>query len=1186
VTTSRDERPSITPTPEDTLGVFAGLEEALIACDRSGRILIWNPAAERLFGHAAASVLGADCSLIEPPEAPRPWWDEVLSGRPRRLRATRVTSTGHRLSVEVTASPMRGADGAVIGVSQLFRPIENTTGARLLDLAEDMAHVGHWRVDLATREVTWSDEVYRIHDLDPATVTPTLDMAIDVYHPDDRDRVAGLVEAAMEQGDPFAFEARILRPSGEIRRVMSQGVVETGPTGNAVAITGVFQDVTEQMDREAAIAARDRANRILRQAIDAIDDAISIYDEEDRFVLANHKYFDLYPYLRETPDLPGKTFEDVLRISLAHQVVQSGNALDDPEGYVARRMEDRRRGRGMPDRQHSDGRWYLIKENKSVGGYTITTRMDITDRKVVEQKLANTSLVLQAILDTMPSPLVAFDRGNRLVAWNSGFADLVRIDPAKLLRGRPLVGLSKEILRLTPSTEAGIKRMFRAIRSQESVEFEWRRDDDQIFFVTGRPVADGGYLSMWRNVTAERRAQAMIRETQQRLIDAIETMSEAFALFDKNDVLVLCNSRYQTIYPESERYINIGATFEEIVYAAVRSGYFPEAVGREDEWAEERLSVHRNPLGHPIEQPLADGRVLLISDYRTKEGGTVSLRADITERIRTENELRSARDGLVEQARSLRALADEIDAARRRAEEAGEAKSRFLATMSHELRTPMTGLLGMIELLSRTDLDDDQRGSVRTMRSSAETLLALLNDILDFSKLEAGKVQLEAIPFSPSRVMRDVIQLFQGQSSKKGLILKSELDPSLPLVLTGDPLRLKQILSNLISNAIKFTADGSIVVRLASESCPGDMLRITGSVTDTGQGISPEVQDDLFRAFEQGDTSTTRRFGGTGLGLAICRRLVEGMGGEISVESRLGEGATFRFSVLMAPARNVTLPSEDDEAAASMGNALMTRMPPVRILLAEDNDVNRMLISKILAQSGHRVTEAVDGLEALEAVRRGTYDLVLMDMQMPVMDGLEATRAIRALPPPGNATPVVALTADALAEHRERYLGAGVDEVLTKPVDWRQLDRTMLRMLGLSEAPDGPRPPVQPERAAPIDSLPAFDRDRLHEAVGSLPPKRAASMVLLVPEEARLRADDLVAAIETGDLPAARRAAHTIKGLAANFGATRLQAAAMVAEAACGSVEALRAVLPVMLEAVADVEIETQRIVEMLNNRD
>lgn len=1174
-----------TPTAEDALDVLIGLDEALVACDRHGRILVWNPSAARLFGYPAEEVLGADRTLIEPSESDGTWWDEVLAGGSRSFRAARLDQLGNRIAVEVTASPMRGRDGVVNGVTQLFRRREAEAGTRLLNLAEDMAHVGHWRVDLATQEVTWSDEVYRIHALDPATITPTLEMAVDVYHADDRERVVSLVEAAMENGEPFAFEARIIRPSGEVRQVVSRGVVETDSTGKAVAITGVFQDITEQIAKEAAIAARERANRILRQAIDAIGDAISVYDEDDRFVLANRKYFDLYPYLQDVPNLRGMTFEEVLRVSLEHGVVQSANALNDPEGYLARRMEDRRLGREMPERQLSDGRWYLIKENRSVGGYTITTRMDITDRKVVEQELAATSVVLQAILDTMPSPLVAFDRDNRLVAWNSGFADLVRIDPAQLERGRPLIGLSKEILRLTPSTEPGIKRMFRAIRSHESVEFEWQRDDGQIFFVLGRPMADGGYLSMWRNVTGERQAQEMVRETQQRLIDAIETMSEAFALFDKDDRLVLCNARYQTIYPESERYIKIGATFEEIVHAAVRSGHFPEAKGREPAWVDERLDVHRNPPGHPIEQPLADGRVLLVSDYRTKEGGIVSLRADITDRIRIENELRSARDGLVEQARSLRDLADEIDAARRRAEEAGEAKSRFLATMSHELRTPMTGLLGMIELLSRTDLDDDQSGFVRTMRSSAETLLALLNDILDFSKLEAGKVQLEAIPFSPARVMREVTQLFQGQASSKGLLLTSATEASLPAVLIGDPLRLKQILSNLVSNSIKFTTEGTVGMSLALEGREDDTLRIVGTVVDTGQGIAPDVQADLFRAFEQGDTSTTRRFGGTGLGLAICRRLVEGMGGDIGVDSQLGQGTTFRFTVLMTAADDVALPSEDEESATHAGDALVSRMPPLRILLAEDNDVNRMLISKVLAQSGHRVTETVDGSDAFEALKRDDYDLVLMDMQMPVMDGLEATRAIRSLPPPRNTIPVVALTADALAEHHQRYLNAGINEVLTKPVDWRQLDRSMLRMVEPLAAPEERPVQVRQEETAPIESLPVFDRERLNEAVGALPPKRAASMVMLVPEEARARADDLVAAIEAGDLEAAHRAAHTIKGLAANFGADRLRATAAATEAACGSVGAARAALPLVLDAVTATEAETQKIIEDFEGR-
>ncbi|EDP63503.1 multi-sensor hybrid histidine kinase [alpha proteobacterium BAL199] len=1156
------------------LGVDVGslvdaIDDAIIAFDPAGTIVAWNPAAERLFGIVTTDAIGGPRSLIEPEDDPAGWFDGVLGGRPRRFRGRRTDAQHNPFPVDVTASPIVNADGAVQGVVQTLRRAPMEDSRPLIELAEDMAWIGHWRIETPGDRHVWSAQTYRIHGIEPGTPMSSANASA-LYHPDDRERVAAAVNQAIRFGVDIAFEAKIIWPDGTVRKVACRGTTERGRDGKATAVVGVLQDLTDQIAARETLAERNRALAILRETVEIVPYSISVYDEHDRFVLANRKYFELYPYLENETKLIGKTFEDVLRISLQNKVIMDRTALEDPENYVAARMADRRGGLPMAERRLANGHWYLIRENRTTSGHTISTRIDITEQKQAQLELGRTMEVLQATLDTMPNALIAFDADNRLMAWNSAFVSLVGVEPERFERGRPLRGLTKDVLAKLPSTETGIRPMFLHIARRSPADFEWRRNDGEIYAVLGRPMPNGGYVTLFRNVTTERRAQVRAAQFEHRLSNALELMSEGFALFDANDILILCNETYRRMYGKSTAYIRPGRRFVDIVRDAAATGQFPAAVGREEEWVAERLELHRNPPDQPTLQALADGRVLLVAENRTSDGGSVGIRSDITERVRTENDLRAARDELEEQAQSLRDLAEQIDAARLRAEEAGAAKSRFLAVMSHELRTPMTGLLGMIELASRTELSKEQQGYVRIMRDSAETLLALLNDILDFSKLEAGKVQLEEITFAPEQIIGDVFGLFQAQASAKGLVLEADLRPSVPAWVRGDPLRVKQILSNLISNAIKFTTKGRITVRLGATEGPSGLVRLQGEVIDTGQGIAAGVLEHLFQAFEQGDSSTTRQFGGTGLGLAISRRLAEGMGGSITVESELGRGSVFRFAVLV---RVSTVPAVEDQRLADE-DELPTL--PRRILLAEDNDVNRMLVSKVLGQSGHQVDEVADGQQALQAATRVTYDLILMDMQMPVMDGVEATRAIRQLPGAAATVPIVALTADALPEHRHIYFDAGIDELLTKPVDWRLLDRTIARLGGREGASgtatggeaSAPTPPRETPLESPsvADDVPVFDVTRVEEVLGVLPPKRVAGMLSMLPSEIELRLAEFQSALDDKDLVRARRAAHTLKGLAANFGATQLVSASRAAEVACDTLDGGQAALSGMAE--------------------
>ena len=750
--------------------------------------------------------------------------------------------------------------------------------------------------------------------------------------------------------------------------------------------------------------------------------------------------------------------------------------------------------------------------------FTRAAQWAVRQRATLQEESASQAQRLSNIIDSAADAIVTVDVGSIVHEYNRAAEQLFRI-PADQAIGRHASKL------LAPDESAGYQglvdyflRTGSAPVFADGQKIKTRRLDGTSmllsYAISEVTIKDERLLTcIFRDVSEEQQANERFRTLFQR-------SGQPTLLFAQGKLLD-CNQAAVKLFGAEVKGALLGLRIEDLAVAELNGLQLVKEIVNVRKIARELGACRMNWAARALDGREIPLEIMMTPIYLENAEAMLFTCSDITEQQRFEEGLRQARDA---------------------AEVAAKAKAGFLAVMSHELRTPMTGILGMIELLADANLPLEQQRQVGVLGKSADALMLVLNDILDFSKIEAGRLELEQIDFDPAQIVSEVMESFSLLAEQRHNILLTEFGNTRLPILHGDPTRVKQVLFNLVGNAVKFTDHGSIVIHLVAQLPQADgqvALRI--EVRDTGIGIDPEVQKTLFQPFQQADTSTTRRFGGTGLGLAICRHLVDAMHGQISVESEVGKGSVFRVELTLAQASSQTAPKR-----AVKSSEASLRLRSLRILVAEDNATNRLLIETCLRRAGHIPEMVDDGQQALAAVSARDFDLILMDMQMPVLDGMGATRAIRALPDAKrNRIPIIALTADALPELRDVYMASGLDDYQTKPIDWPALYATILSHVPWA-AVDGPAAEARSEVVlvkagseeggefrddnAPIDA----------ETVGRMRDELGLDLWEKVADIYWPQSDTLLAACRAAlvaqDVVARRSNAHSLKGSSVSLG--------------------------------------------------
>ena len=1083
---------------------------------------------------------------------------------------------------------------------------------------------------------------------------------------EERNRLMGLMRRLETDREPFVYERDIA--DGRVIEIRNNPLPEGG-------WVRVFTDITDRKRAEREIAEKTLQ---LELTLETMEQGFLLLDDENRTILYNTK----------AAELLGLAEEVLATGATSHEIVDLQRAkgeFSSVDPALSERMkgiyEAERRGIVAPfsyERARPDGSWVFVSNIPVEGGGYLQTYLDITARKLAEQAIAEKTQQLEVTLNSMEQGIILLDSQDRTVFYNAQAADMLGVPVHMLADGATSreTGAYQaehgEYDLLEPTTREYLEGIIKEYLAGNVRPFSYERQkpDGRWVDVTAIPVEGGGSVRTFLDITARRNAEQAFAEKTRQLELTLETMDQGIILLNQDARTILHNAKAAKLFGVPEEMLARGANSHEMFAYQTEQGEFDriDPILRKslDRVINSQTAGLQSPFS--LERPRPDGSWILVNNIPVDGGGSLRTILDITQRKLAEEGLREARDA---------------------AEEATRAKSAFLAAMSHEIRTPMNGVVGMIEVLEQSTLNDDQRQVTRTVRDSAISLLTIIDDILDFSKIEAGELALEAVPVSVRQIAEGAIDIVGGNAIDKGVDIALMVAPDVPRMVKTDPVRLRQIMLNLLGNAVKFTDQGSVVVRVDVEASGEATVGLRFAIIDTGIGIPAERLPALFQAFQQAEASTTRRFGGTGLGLSICERLVSIMGGEIGAESTVGEGSTFWFSVTFeitdekvpnpiddiplsgtsaliiegsAPiagmiravleerevvvtiAESPALAVREVAAAADAGqrhdvlivdgrfdarelteiarhfrvrqehpnaraiwlhasDALPESVDPTQtftqavprpirrdallravgvvlgraspdlpvfegpevlaaqpidppsveealvqgrlILVAEDNETNRLVVQRQLALLGYAAEVAEDGAEALKMFDEKAYGLLLTDCHMPNMDGFDLTTAVREREQTSvEHTPIVALTANALVGEAERCLNAGMDDYLAKPVRLKELGDTLARWIGESGGRDRARDILeagletlgQPSamEGGPIDTA------LFEEMIGGPDPEMSAMLYEAYLGSFKPMETEMAAALAGRNPTALRKAAHAAAGAASSIAATRL----------------------------------------------
>lgn len=982
--------------PMDRISLYESLigelPDAVIVQDLQGRIICWNQVAERLFEFEPETTTGQPLAALihgHPLPASPDW--EV-----QHFQSTKALKNGRNILISNRVVPIRDRTGEIHGAFHIARDITSESTANLLMRdVQTNAKIGMWSYEPVHNQHWWSEQTYHIYGL-PVGSPIDLELGLDRFLAEDRLRLEAALAQTQELGAPFDLELRFRTADGELRWIRTQGEVRTLHSGIR-NIMGTIQDVTEKHEVELALC---ESKDLFHSLADNVPGLLWMSNPLGQGVYFNQRWQEFTG--RTLPKGRAQDWKEIIHAEdwdSAQIAFSQALACQSPFERTYRL-------------KHQDGnyRWILergvphFRRDGSFAGY-LSNGTDITEERELRARVEDSQRQLKLLMDTAPVGLFLADSDANIIYANNTF-EIITGSSATDYQGQ---GWTKLLHSQDRDRFPQAWRQFTETAESLNREYLITNTDHELWVkVVAVKLAPGRYLGVLQDITELKTTERHLEEKRSYLSGIVNANPDLILLMSIEGVYLDC-----FIDPGGDLVLDRDKMLGHTVYEMLPPPLADKTLEAVRTCIQtSRVMTMEYSLDIRHEKRDYEARISRVSHDKA-----IFIIRNINERKRFETELVQAKE---------------------QAQLASAAKSSFLARMSHEIRTPLNGIIGMTGLLLDSPLEAEQKESVQTVRDCSEALLTLVNDILDISKIEAGKMDLEPHPFELVSVVRSAMEMVSGSAIAKNLRLEESLAEGLPRWVVGDSAKLRQVLVNLLGNAVKFTEAGEVRLCLNFSRLPNGALRLSFVVQDTGIGIAPERHGLLFQPFQQADNTINRRFGGTGLGLAIAKSIVEKMGGNIGLRSADGLGTWVFFDVLV---------HEKEEA----GPCLPARIEfpnlgaelPMRILIAEDNPINQKFATRLLAKLGYRADVVSDGSEAVIAALAHPYDLIFMDLQMPLTDGLVATRQIRARCPTARQPRIVAMTAAAVKGDREKALEAGMDDYLSKPVKVDELLRVL-----------------------------------------------------------------------------------------------------------------------------------------------